>query len=260
MSENVILFQKKDKKPSSLLEDQKLACFSELFKSANLRIDLKKIDFNSYTRPDFQARSVVFGIVHTQFGNVEIDLKTNAIYNFLDAIKDKCDFDSNAKNLYRADLIILNIASQLFDRTFAGRKLDCHNPQDVRDTIAWSNDSVRTNRLAVFYHAYVNADLKTCQMLKPLFIDNYTKYFELADNVQLFSSSFIQQLTEETYHHILGTVIRTAYIFAKLKDEFYQNAKDLCEINPNFFSSFYYFEPFFYFEIKDTLTVLSLEE
>lgn len=261
MSENTIPFQKKNKKKKSLLlEDSKLACFSELFESFAFGIDLNKFDFSGYTRPDLQIRSVVFGMVHTQLGRGKIDLRTNAIYNFLDTIKEKCDFDPNSKNLYRADLIILNIASQLFDRRFANRKLDPTNQKDIRDTIAWSNDPSRTNQLAVFYHAYVNADLETCQMIEPLFDDNYIKYYELTYNVELFSSSFIQGLSKETYHHILNAVINTDGIFAELKDEFYQNAKALCEINPNFFSSFGYFRPFFYPQIKDALAVFSLEE
>lgn len=260
MSENMIPFQKKNKKKKSLLlEDSKLACFGELFKSAGFGIDLNKFDFNGYTRPDFQAHSIIFGLVASMRG-IEINLRTNAIYNFLDTIKEKCDFDPNSKNLYRADLIILNIASQLFDRRFANRKLDSTNQKDIRDTIAWSNDSSRTNQLAVFYHAYVNADLEICQMIEPLFDDNYIKYYELTYNVELFSSSFIQGLSKETYHHILNAVINTDGIFAELKDEFYQNAKALCEINPNFFSSFDYFRPFFYPQIKDALAVFSLEE
>ncbi len=254
MSENMIPFQKKSKKKKSLLlEDSKLACFSELFESFAFGIDLGKFDFSGYNRPDFQIRSVIVGMMHTKLGHGEIDLKTNAIYNFLDAIKEKCDFDVNSKNLYRADLIILNTASQLFDQKFGNRELDFNNPQDVRDTIVWSHDDTRIRRFAVFYHAYVNADLETCRMISG-------NLYDLAGNIQLFSSSFIQELSKETYHHLLNTIMNSDYIFPELKDEFYQNAKDLLEINPNFFSSFDYFRPFFYPQIKDTFTVFSLEE
>ena len=260
MTENIIQFQKKgENKKNTLLQDQKLLCFEDLFKSFRIGIDITKMNLKDYSRPDFQAHSIIFGMLMAQRG-MEIDLKTNAIYNFLDRIKLKCDFDVNSKNLYRADLIILNIASQKFDCRFSGRELDSTNQQNIRDTIVWSSDSSLIDQLAVFYHAYLNADLETCQMLSHLFTDNPVKFYEFVANVPLLSSSFISSLPKETYRQILNTIVNSDAIYPTLEDEFYQNAKDICKIKPDFFSDFDSFTPFFFRQIQDALTVFSLEE
>lgn len=260
MKKNINSSQKsKEEEKNVLPQDEKIACFNNFLK--HYHIDINEFNFENYSRPDFQARSVIFGITRRNDG---LDLKQNAIYNFLDEVKKKTNTDTSSDELSHADLIILNIASQLFDRKFKKRKIDCHNIQDIRDTIVWSQDSFLTDQFLIFYSAYLNADIKTCQKLENLFEEDMIKYgnlgANLVGNIKLLSAEFIGSLPENTYHQILDTIMKSKYIFPPLEDEFYQKAGDICTMKDDFFSKEESFHPFLSPEIKDILSIFSLEE
>lgn len=237
-----------------LLQNPKLNCFQSLFQT--FKIDFSKFEVDGFSRPDFQAHSILFGLANS---NKEMDLKKNAIYNFLDEIKGKGDSDINSEQVRQADLIILNTASQLFDRTFSGRQLDSKNQKDIRDTIVWSHNHYSRVFLLVFYYAYVNADLKNCKKITNLFDNNFIKYEEISYNIGLLSNHFIGSLTDFSYQRIMDTIIDSDYIYPQLDDTFYENAGKICEIDSNFFSKYSDFVPFFSDNAQDIIDVFGLD-
>lgn len=251
---NTLSSDEKKQAYSELLQDQKLLCFQSLFQT--FKIDFRKFEFDNFSRPDFQAHSILFGLVNSEKG---IDLKKNAIYNVLDEIKGKDDWNTNSEKVQKADIIILNIASQLFDRKFSDRQLDSKNQKDIRDTIAWSHDCYLKSFFLVFYSAYINASLETCKKVANLFDSNFIKYGEISYNIKLLSNHFISSLPDSSYQRIMDTIIDSDYIYPPLNDLFYENAGNVCEIDPNFFSKYSDFVPFFSDNVQDIIDVFGLE-
>lgn len=251
---NTLSSDEKKQAYSELLQDQKLLCFQSLFQT--FKIDFRKFEFDNFSRPDFQAHSILFGLVNSEKG---IDLKKNAIYNVLDEIKGKDDWNTNSEKVQKADIIILNIASQLFDRKFSDRQLDSRSQKDIRDTIAWSHDCYLKSFFLVFYYAYINADLETCKKVSNLFDNNFIKYSEISYNINLLSNQFISSLTNSSYKRIMNTIIDNDCIYPRLDGTFYENAGKICEIDSNFFSKYSDFVPFFSDNAQDIIDVFGLD-
>lgn len=251
---NILSSDEKKQAYSELIQDQKLICFQSLFKT--FKIDFRKFEFDNFSRPDFQAHSILFGLVNS---DKEMDLKKNAIYNILDEIKGKDDSNTNLEKVQKADIIILNTASQLFDRKFSDRKLDSKNQRDIRDTIVWSHDHYLKEFFLVFYYVYLNAELETCKKVANLFDNNFIKYGELSYNVRLLSNQFISSLSDSSYKRIMSTIIDDDYIYPQLDDAFYENAGNICKIDPNYFSKYSDFIPFFSDNAKDVIDVFGLD-
>lgn len=243
--ENIINFSSyKSQKQNHPFQDEKLFCFYDVFK--DMGIDLKEIQFQSYTRPDYQIRSIIFALTSDE----EIDLKQNFIFNFLDNIKFYyklyCNEELNLTRSLRADYIFSNIAAKLFDCEFSNRSLDNKKQKDIIDSIRWLNqNNFIFKKIFIIYCAYLNTDLKTCKKIANLAIDDPIKFDEFGYNTKLLSKSFIDSLSKEEYHQIINIIISNSYIYPKLEDTFYQYAKTIFEINPNFFSSGSSFNLFF---------------
>lgn len=166
-NENIINFSTyKLQKQNHSFQDEKLFCFYNVFE--DMGIDFKKIQFQNYTRPDYQIRSIIFALTTDK----EIDLKQNFIFNFLDNIKFYyklyCNEELNPTRSLRADYIFLNIAAKLFDCYLATRNLDSKNKQNTIDSIQWINrNDFIFKRLFIVYCTYLNTDLETCKK-KPI--------------------------------------------------------------------------------------------
>ena len=237
-------------------QDNKLFCFYDLFKKRG--IDLKKINFVNYTRPINQKHSIIGAIVSKE----PIDLKQNFIFNFLDNIKyyyeSKCNEPLDLTRCLRADYIFLNIASELFEHKFSNRNLDSSNRQDIIDTLKYLNiDDYNFKTLAVIYCAYLNGDIKTCKMINDLYLNEPIKFSEFQHNIRLLSKNFIDSLPIEGYHYILNIITTDSYCHPEFKDTFYQYAKEIWKMNPDFFKLFDY-GSFLLFFLKNSQTIIDL--
>lgn len=243
--ENIIHFSScKPQTQKTVFQDAKLFSFYDVFKEY-FGIDLKNIRFQNYNRPSYQKRSIIGALTSTE----EIDLKQNFIFNFLDQMKYYynlyCNEELNQTRSLRADYIFLNIASELFNQKFSNRNLDNRNKQDIADTIRWlSQNDYTLKQLFIIYCAYINTDLKICNKLANLAINDPIKFWEFTYNSKLLSKKFIDTLPKEVYDQIIDTITTDSVLYPELKNEFYQYAKEICEIDPNFFSKFSSFAPF----------------
>lgn len=238
--------------------DKKLLCFYKLFKT--MGINLNQLKFKNYSRPSIQYHSVVGTIANIEEFK-KIDLKLNAIYNLLDCIKSKCDKLVDQKSILKLNYIILNIASQLFDNQFSKMKLDSTNVTDVIATIKWSKNNFYFNKLSIFYCIYANFDLKMCESLSNLHIESTIKSDELFYNIKLLSKDFINGLKEEDYLQIISQVMSENYYISQiLDDNFYDYAKNFCDIDPNFFSKREAFYIFFSSNIIKIIDVFGIEK
>lgn len=255
---NIINFKNyRDSKKRPILQDKKLLSFYYFLKNdQSINIDLNKLHLQGYTRPSKQARS----IIHALISDEEIDLKTNAIFNFLDDIKAYCHNDLNPKNVYKADYIILNIIRQLFDRKYSEKELNNKNQNDIQSTILWvdNNESLK-KKLTLFYYAYVNTDLTICEKIASINEEGNNPY-NVMENMRLLSYSFVNSLSKESYFKIINTAIKDSSIYPHLNEEFYYYAKEICEKKPDFFSNQYAFRPFFLKNTKDIIHIFETNQ
>lgn len=245
----------KDSKKRPILQDKKLLSFYYFLKNT-LNIDLNTLHFQGYTRPLKQAHSIIFALMDKE----EIDLKENAIFNFLDDIKSYCNNDLNPKTVYKADYILLNIIGELFDREYSKEELDNKDSKIIRNAILWStnNEGIK-EKLATFYYAYANTDLTICEKIASI-REEGNNACNIIYNIGLLSYSFVSSLPKELYSKIISIIIKDPRTYSNLNEEFYHYAKEICEINPDFFVKEAAFIPFFLENTQDIIDVFGLNK
>lgn len=204
--------------------DQKLQCFKNVFQ--HLGINIEEMQFQFYPEQDFVRKANIISLSNEPF-----DVKKNTIINMLDNIRRKGKYDCNQENVHRANQITLNLISNLYEKKFGKRKISGKH-QDLFDTFAFSKSNYYIEVLSVFYYAYTNTDLRTCEKIASQFSD-YFVWYNLSTNLKLLSESLRKRMTKDQYDLVIDEFTKHPKgIHPKLPDIYFKYLPEMVTIQP----------------------------